>query len=205
MHREVLMSYLYTYFFTIIFCVVFQIGLYSKAKNNISIRHFLWVYIFLFYLSLVYKVTQIATVWDISRYETWIRVNQINLTLFDTAGSTTYLLNIVLFMPFGFLLPTIWPQFRKMTNTVCAGFLFSLAIELNQLLNNRITDIDDLFTNTLGAIVGYIIYRVLFKMICKREGKKLDTNSSLVIKYEAIFCLVCSFVGAMLIYYPGDL
>ncbi|QWG37834.1 VanZ family protein [Bacillus mycoides] len=205
MHREVLMSYLYTYFFTIIFCVVFQIGLYSKAKNNISIRHFLWVYIFLFYLSLVYKVTQIATVWDISRYETWIRVNQINLTLFDTAGSTTYLLNIVLFMPFGFLLPTIWPQFRKMTNTVCAGFLFSLAIELNQLLNNRITDIDDLFTNTLGAIVGYIIYRVLFKMICKREEKKLDTNSSLVIKYEAIFCLVCSFVGAMLIYYPGDL
>jgi len=41
-------------------------------------------------------------------------------------------------------------------------------------------------------------------MICKREGKKLDTNSSLVIKYEAIFCLVCSFVGAMLIYHPAS-
>lgn len=207
MHTGVLISYLYTYFFTIIFCVVFQIGLYSKAKGNISIRHFLWVYVFLFYLSLVYKVTQIATVWDISRYETWIRVNQINLTLFDTAGSTTYLLNIVLFMPLGFLLPTIWPQFRKMKNTVCAGFFFSLAIELNQLLNNRITDIDDLFTNTLGAIGGYVLYKVLytvlFKLILKREGKKLDTNSSLVIKYEAVFCLVCSFVGAMLIYYPA--
>lgn len=200
------MSYLYTYFFTIMFCIVFQIGFYFKAKGTISIRHFLWVYVFLFYLSLVYKVTQIATVWDISRYEMWIRVSQINLTLFDTAGSTTYLLNIVLFMPLGFLLPTIWPQFRKMKNTVCAGFFFSLAIELNQLLNNRITDIDDLFTNTLGAIVGYLLYRLyraLFKMICKREGKKLDNNSSLVIKYEAIFCLVCSFVGAMLIYHPA--
>ncbi|MCU5171831.1 VanZ family protein [Bacillus paranthracis] len=207
MHTGVLMSYLYTYFFTIMFCVLFQIGFYFKAKNNISIRHFLWVYVFLFYLSLVYKVTQIATVWDISRYETWIRVNQINLTLFDTAGSTTYLLNILLFMPLGFLLPTIWPQFRKMKNTVCAGFFFSLAIELNQLLNNRITDIDDLFTNTLGAIIGYVLYKVLytalFKLILKREEKKLDTNSSLVIKYEAIFCLVCSFVGAMLIYYPA--
>ncbi len=104
MHTGVLMSYLYTYFFTIMFCILFQIGFYFKAKNNISIRHFLWVYVFLFYLSLVYKVTQIATVWDISRYETWIRVNQINLTLFDTAGSTTYLLNIVLFMPFGFFI-----------------------------------------------------------------------------------------------------
>ncbi|MGG1339964.1 hypothetical protein COF09_01040 [Bacillus toyonensis] len=203
MHTEVLISYLYTYFFTIMFCIVFQIGFYFKAKRNISILHFLWVYVFLFYLSLVYKVTQIATVWDKSRYETWIRVSQINLTLFDTAGSTTYLLNIVLFMPLGFLLPTIWPQFRKMKNTVCAGFFFSLAIELNQLLNNRITDIDDLFTNTLGAIVGYVIYRALFKMICKREEKKLDTNSSLVIKYEAVFCLVCSFVGAILIYYPA--
>ncbi|MBG9537307.1 VanZ family protein [Bacillus thuringiensis] len=206
MHTGVLMSYLYTYFFTIMFCIVFQIGFYFKAKGTISIRHFLWVYVFLFYLSLVYKVTQIATVWDISRYEMWIRVSQINLTLFDTAGSTTYLLNIVLFMPLGFLLPTIWPQFRKMKNTVCAGFFFSLAIELNQLLNNRITDIDDLFTNTLGAIVGYLLYRLyraLFKMICKREGKKLDNNSSLVIKYEAIFCLVCSFVGAMLIYHPA--
>ncbi|PGV56653.1 hypothetical protein COD94_27660 [Bacillus cereus] len=203
MHTGVLISYLYTYFFTIIFCIMFQIGVYFKAKNNISIRHFLWVYVFLFYLSLVYRVTQIATVWDISRYETWIRVNQINLTLFDTAGSTTYLLNILLFMPLGFLLPTIWPHFRKMKNTVCAGFFFSLAIELNQLLNNRITDIDDLFTNTLGAIVGYLLYRALFKLILKREGKNLDTNSSLVIKYEAIFCLVCSFVGAMLIYYPA--
>ncbi|WP_142950798.1 VanZ family protein [Bacillus toyonensis] len=205
MHTEVLISYLYTYFFTIMFCIVFQIGFYFKAKRNISILHFLWVYVFLFYLSLVYKVTQIATVWDISRYETWIRVSQINLTLFDTAGSTTYLLNIVLFMPLGFLLPTIWPQFRKMKNTVCAGFFFSLAIELNQLLNNRITDIDDVFTNTLGAIIGYVLYRVLFKMIFTREEKKFDTNSSLVIKYEAVFCLVCSFVGMMLIYYPGDL
>jgi glycopeptide antibiotics resistance protein len=205
MHTEVLMGYLYTYFFTIIFCIVFQIGFYFKAKRTISIGHFLWVYVFLFYLSLVYGVTQIATVWDISRYETWIRVSQINWTLFDTAGSTTYLLNIVLFMPLGFLLPAIWPHFRKMKNTVCAGFFFSLAIELNQLLNNRITDIDDVFTNTLGAIVGYVLYRVLFKMIFKREEKKLDTNSSLVIKYEAAFCLVCSFVGAMLIYYPGDL
>ncbi|WP_142307600.1 VanZ family protein [Bacillus toyonensis] len=205
MHTEVLMSYLYTYFFTIIFCIVFQIGFYFKTKRTISIWHFLWVYVFLFYLSLVYGVTQIATVWDISRNETWIRVSQINLTLFDTAGSTAYLLNIVLFVPLGFLLPTIWPQFRKMKNTIYAGFFFSLAIELSQLLNSRITDIDDVFTNTLGAIIGYVLYRVLFKLIDKREGKKLDTNTSLVIQYEAVFYLVFSLVGVMLIYYPGDL
>ena len=56
--------------------------------------------------------------------------------------------------------------------TLCVLDSFSLAIELSQLLNNRITDIDDLFTNTLGAMVGYLLYRA-FKMICKREGKSL--------------------------------
>ena len=66
-------------------------------------------------------------------------------------------------------MPTIWPQFRKM-KTPYVQDSFSLAIELNQLLNNRITDVDDLFTNTLGAIIGYFLYRA-FKMIFKREGK----------------------------------
>ncbi|NKX61618.1 VanZ family protein [Bacillus cereus] len=202
MHTSVLISYLYTYFFTIIFCIVFQIGFYFKAQKNISIRHFLWVYVFLFYLSLVYKVTQIATIWDIGRYKTLIRANEINLIPFASEGITTYVLNILLFMPLGFLLPTIWPQFRIMKNTVYAGFFFSLAIELSQLLDNRITDIDDLCMNTLGANVGYLLYRVLFKMIYIRDEKKLNNNSSLVIKYEAIYYLVCSFVGMTLIYYP---
>ncbi|WP_195574975.1 VanZ family protein [Paenibacillus sp. 1001270B_150601_E10] len=203
MHTGVLISYLYTYFFTIIFCIMFQIGFYFKAQKKISIRHFLWVYVFLFYLSLVYKMTQIATVWDIRRYETLIRASEINLIPFASEGITTYVLNILLFMPLGFLLPTIWPQFRTIKKTVCTGFLFSLAIELGQLLNHRITDIDDLLMNTLGAILGYLLYRALFKMIDKRNDIKHDNNSSLGIKYEAIFYLVCSFVGMMLIYYPA--
>lgn len=203
MHTGILISYLYTYFFTVILCIMFQIGFYFKAQKNRSIRHFLWVYVFLFYLSLVYKMTQIATVWDIRRYETLIRASEINLIPFASEGMTTYVLNILLFMPLGFLLPTIWPQFRTIKKTVCTGFLFSLAIELGQLLNHRITDIDDLLMNTLGAILGYLLYRTLFKMIDKRDDIKHDHNSSLVIKYEAIFYLVCSFVGMMLIYYPA--
>ncbi|TKJ05171.1 VanZ family protein, partial [Bacillus cereus] len=103
MHSGVLINYLYTYFFTIIFCIMFQIGFYFKTKKNISIQHFLWVYVFLFYLSLVYKVTQIGTIWDIGRYETLIRANQINLIPFASEGMTTYVLNILLFMPLGFL------------------------------------------------------------------------------------------------------
>lgn len=196
------LTVLYTYFCTIIFCIVFQIGFLLKAQKNLSIKHFLWVYVFLFYLALVYMVTGIGNIWVIGRYGTLIRISEINLLPFSSEGITTYILNIILFMPLGFLLPTIWPQFRTIKNTACTGFFFSLAIELSQLLNHRITDIDDLLMNTLGAIIGYLLCRALFKMIYKRGEKKLDNKSSLVIQYEGIFYLVCSFIGMILLYYP---
>ncbi len=196
------LTVLYTYFCIIIFCFVFQIGFLLKARKNLSIKHFIWVYVFLFYLALVYMVTGIGNIWGIGRYETLIRISEINLLPFSSEGITTYILNIILFMPLGFLLPTIWPQFRTIKNTACTGFFFSLAIELSQLLNHRITDIDDLLMNTLGAVIGYLLYRVLFNMICTRGEKKLDSKSSLVIQYEGIFYLVCSFIGRILLYYP---
>ncbi|MCR8985471.1 VanZ family protein [Brevibacillus laterosporus] len=196
------LTVLYTYFCTIIFCIVFQIGFLVKAQQNLSIKHFLWVYVFLFYLALVYMVTGIGNIWVIGRYETLIRISEINLLPFASEGSTTYILNIILFMPLGFLLPTIWPQFRSIKNVAYTGLSFSLAIELSQLLNHRITDIDDLLMNTLGAIIGYLIYSALFVMVHKRGEIKPDIKSSLVVKYEAVFYLVCSFIGMILLHYP---
>ncbi|MGG4192946.1 VanZ family protein [Paenibacillus jamilae] len=192
---------LYTYFCTIIFCIVFQTGFLLKAQKKLSIKHFLWVYVFLFYLALVYMVTGVGNIWVIGKYETLIRISEINLLPFASEGITTYILNTILFMPLGFLLPTIWPQFRTIKNVAYTGLFFSLAIELSQLLNHRITDIDDLLMNTLGAIIGYLIYRALFKMIYKRGEIKPDI-SSLVVKYEAVFYLVCSFTGMILLHYP---
>lgn len=192
---------LYIYFCTIIFCIVFQTGFLLKAQKKLSIKHFLWVYVFLFYLALVYMVTGVGNIWVIGKYETLIRISEINILPFASEGITTYILNIILFMPLGFLLPTIWPQFRTIKNVAYTGLFFSLAIELSQLLNHRITDIDDLLMNTLGAIIGYLIYRALFKMIYKRGEIKPDI-SSLVVKYEAVFYLVCSFTGMILLHYP---
>ena len=41
------------------------------------------------------------------------------------------------------------------------GFLMSLGIELAQLLNYRISDVDDLIMNTLGAFLGYELLMLL--------------------------------------------
>lgn len=70
--------------------------------------------------------------------------------------------NIIGFLPFGFFPPLLW---KRMTfgKTVLTAFLFSLFVELNQLPIGRGTDIDDLWINTLSAVLGYLLYLLLQK------------------------------------------
>lgn len=66
------------------------------------------------------------------------------------------LLNIALFVPLGFLLPLLSKPFRKWYAALGAGFGVSLLIELSQFFTGRgMCDVDDLFTNTLGAMLGW--------------------------------------------------
>lgn len=67
------------------------------------------------------------------------------------------LLNITLFVPLGFLLPLLLSKlFRKWYAALGAGFGVSLLIELSQFFTGRgMCDVDDLFTNTLGAMLGW--------------------------------------------------
>jgi glycopeptide antibiotics resistance protein len=69
--------------------------------------------------------------------------------------------NIVMFIPIGFLLPLLWKKFDAAWRTVGIGFLLSLFIEILQLPQMRSSDVDDLWLNTLGASIGYILYKFL--------------------------------------------
>ena len=71
------------------------------------------------------------------------------------------LLNVLLFVPLGFLLPVLWKRFRSFLWTGLLGFSFSLSIELLQLLTLRATDINDLMTNTTGTILGWLLGRLV--------------------------------------------
>ena len=69
--------------------------------------------------------------------------------------------NIVMFIPIGFLLPLLWKKFDRAWRTVGIGFLLSLIIEILQLPQMRSSDVDDLWLNTLGACIGYVLYKIL--------------------------------------------
>ena len=85
----------------------------------------------------------------------------VNLNLIPFAGILDDLknsvLNVLLFVPFGFLLPVLWTRFRGFKSTVLFGLCVSAAIELLQIFTFRATDINDLITNTLGTLLGWIV------------------------------------------------
>lgn len=79
-------------------------------------------------------------------------------------GNSTYFLinfwgNIVMFLPIGFFPALLWRRDRWWKALLGGGGL-SLAIELCQLPMARGTDIDDLWLNTLGAMLGYALARL---------------------------------------------
>ena len=73
-------------------------------------------------------------------------------------------LNMIMTIPFGFLMPLVKKENTSLLKVVFYTFLLSLGIELLQPLINgfRSSDITDLITNVIGGSIGYIIY-LIFK------------------------------------------
>lgn len=75
--------------------------------------------------------------------------------------------NVVLFAPLGALLPVAFERLRSLGRVLVTASLVSVGIELVQLafllthLMNRAADIDDVILNTIGAVIGYGIWRLL--------------------------------------------
>jgi glycopeptide antibiotics resistance protein len=68
--------------------------------------------------------------------------------------------NILMLIPLGFLFPLMFQRFRKPLVTVFTGFSLSVFIEIAQYFTSRgLCEFDDVFNNTIGALIGYVIYR----------------------------------------------
>ena len=81
-----------------------------------------------------------------------------------------FISNICLFVPIGFCVPLLWNK-STLPKTLLVGFLISLFIELCQLPQARGTDIDDLWINTLGTIIGFIFHRFFKRLFNELDSK----------------------------------
>ena len=123
---------------------------------------------FLFYYYLCVTLTNIVGFPTLREYfrlsglgESFFNPN-VNIIPFADGFSLSFMLNILLFVPLGFLCPCISRHYRRMKSVVLLGFGLSLTIELAQLFTQyRATDVDDLITNTAGTMLGYLCFRLI--------------------------------------------
>lgn len=111
------------------------------------------------YLAAVYVLVGMPNI-------TYVSV-ELNLNLIPILGFIddwkNSILNVLLFVPLGMMLPIAWRKFRMQKDTVLFGFGMSFAIEILQIFTFRATDINDLITNTFGTFLGFSCAGIFLK------------------------------------------
>lgn len=184
-----------------LFCILLPCMLYVLIQTKgfhrrTNFIHMIWVFIFLYYVYFVLETTGIGTIWEIGLYPGMKLQEEINLIPFRDGISLSMILNVVMFMPLGFLLPLLWKEYQSLVRTAIIGFCFSCGIEFCQLFNRRVSDVDDLLMNTLGAILGWLIWIVFSRITHLKYGRR---NQGFGGKEGAVY-LALSLVGQFFLY-----
>lgn len=137
---------------------------------------------------------------NILRFVTDLRVDGMSALLQLT-------MNIVLFVPLGFVL-TRWLRW-KLWAVVPAGFLISLLIECSQLTGfwhlypctYRQFDVDDLLTNTLGALLGYALARIFNRISPIEQINIAGVNTQPKLLHRAV-TLAIDMMFVIATYFP---
>ena len=107
---------------------------------------------------LVFLLTPLNSLWNLGEVTSFGQVIWIFLQ---------NILNVFLLFPLVFQLLYLLPNLRKTKKILFLSFLLSLGIECTQLVLdfffdfNRVFEIDDLWINTLGGYLAWVLYRKL--------------------------------------------
>lgn len=150
-----------------------------------------------------------TTSFDISNFKDFINI-------FKNSTIYTVLFNIILTLPFGIYLRYIFK--KKWYHSIIYTFLLSLFFELTQLTGlygiyprpYRLFDVDDLFINTLGGLMGHAITPLFTFFIPTideldekgyKKGERVTLIRRLVsLMIDVLFAIILSIVTKILLY-----
>ena len=92
------------------------------------------------------------------------------LNWFEDGFNSAIILNICLFVPYGFLPVFIFKNIHKhWWNGVILGAVFSIGIEFLQTFIGRFAQLDDVIMNTCGTLVGFLIGCLLLRITTRKK------------------------------------
>src|SRR4030095_7789018 len=164
---------------------------WGRRQDNIA--QFLLQSSFFVYVFMVLTLTGYFVLFrEISTQGSWDRMvrrfeqrDHVNTELFQIfkiykLSDTQVLGNFVMLLPLGIYLPILYKHLRRFFPVLLVSMLASIMIEFFQLITRfRSADIDDVLLNTVGACVGYIIYRAVKAIVTSsQQSSKLNSTPS---------------------------
>ena len=164
--------------------------LFLKFIKKKKYTFLLFVLLFGIYLSFVIEYTQFPLFIgeEVQKAmgfdgDVWGQINYIPIIGLKIHDLKTSCLNVLMTIPFGFLIPFIKKVKFKQICTM--GIVFTVSIELTQLILGlivgdtiRVIDINDIIFNQLGVIIGYFLFNGFTKLIFNAvKEEKVNLNS----------------------------
>lgn len=79
--------------------------------------------------------------------------------------------NTLSYSPLGFLIPTMFKRYRSFIKTISLCFGCIISIEVFQFITmSGFFDVDDIFLNTIGCLLGYFVY-----FLCRKRSLRLKS------------------------------
>ena len=177
-----------------IFLVVIAVVRVATIKNNNEKLVFYKEFsnlLFIIYILLLYELLTRAELNTVRGY---------NLVPFSEMfryeiGSTSFYLNvvgnIVIFIPFGYLIST-YIKPKRILSILIVSVISSATVEFVQLCIGRSFDVDDIILNSLGAIIGFLIYIGLGAIKKHLPG---------IFKKDIIYNILCFIILIIMVLY----
>lgn len=170
--------------------IVFYYVKYKKRK----VPYIIVFTLFVAYMAEVLKYTQFPICLNADMEELNRQcVNYIPFHFLSIEDVETFVLNIIITVPFGFLVPILYKcDWRKI---IVSGILFGAITEIIQAgveafvgVNMHRIDMNDVIANFSGVVIGYAGYcllRILLEKIFKNGNVKIECE-----KYLSDFCFL---------------
>ena len=79
--------------------------------------------------------------------------------------------NVAVFVPLGLLPTALWQRLRRLWKATLLCCASSCLIEFFQLFIGRSVDVDDVLLNTLGGVLGYLVFSLLQPLFSQKKPR----------------------------------